>query len=400
MDQAAYSGSSFLLSLSLARLLSPLHFGYFASVQLALYFAASITAAVLLQPLQVNLAGIQQRREYLNFNFWGLVLLCLLLLGVVLLLAQPLSRQLNLPEELLPPVVLLGAGFLLHDFLRKLFLALDRVKAALQMDLLFAGSLLSVVAYAFYSDLSALSTLLTLLSLCYLLASLIGIGLLQPGGLPLTAIRSYLFLHYQQARWLLLTAIVQWWSGNLFVVASGLFLGVEALGAFRLVQSLFGVLNLLFQTFENYALPRLAEQLQHSRDHAIRFLRKLSRQSLLLMSGLLLLLLAFAKPIIYLAGGAQYTDYAFLVRGMALLYGLILLGYPLRMAVRALILNRSFFFAYVLSLLVSLLSYHYLLSTWRLRGVVAGLFLAQLCVLIYWYVVLRKNNFMLWKSYI
>ena len=51
---------------------------------------------------------------------------------------------------------------------------------------------------------------------------------------------------------------------NLFIVTSGVYLGVAALGAFRLVQSLFGILNLVLQTFENYVLPQASVKYNES----------------------------------------------------------------------------------------------------------------------------------------
>ncbi|MCP2871650.1 hypothetical protein, partial [Salmonella enterica] len=55
--------------------------------------------------------------------------------------------------------------------------------------------------------------------------------------------------HRKEGLWLGLVSLVQWGSANLFIVPMGLFVSIESLGAFRLVQSLFGVLNILFQTF-------------------------------------------------------------------------------------------------------------------------------------------------------
>ncbi|MBL0192548.1 MAG: hypothetical protein IPQ18_14770 [Saprospiraceae bacterium] len=51
-----------------------------------------------------------------------------------------------------------------------------------------------------------------------------------------------------------MTAISQWWAGNLFVVASGIYLGPKHWGVATTSQSLFGNLNVILQTFGSYVL--------------------------------------------------------------------------------------------------------------------------------------------------
>jgi O-antigen/teichoic acid export membrane protein len=53
--------------------------------------------------------------------------------------------------------------------------------------------------------------------------------------------------------------MVQWFSSNFFTLVAGIYLGVNALGALRLVQSFFGVINVILQTVENYYLPKTAQ---------------------------------------------------------------------------------------------------------------------------------------------
>jgi len=117
-----------------------------------------------------------------------------------------------------------------------------------------------------------------------------------------------------------------------------------------------------------------------------------------LVFGLLLaVIFTFSKTIIILAGGAQYAEYSFVVKGMAVLYFFILLGYPVRMAIRALVLNRAFFLGYLISLAFSLLSFRYLLQAFGLLGAIGGLICTQLILLAFWQHTLLKNNFSIWK---
>lgn len=396
-DQAVFSGSSFVTTLLLARLLTPAFFGAFAAVVLFVYLAISLLNALVIQPLQVNLARIKDPSSYLAFSFWLQLVLSLLLAAGLWVFTQVFPAVAAEYLQLLPEIMVFGTGFIFQDYFRKLWLAQARVRQTLAIDVLTAFLQLGCLSYLLFKGATSLAAALACLGWAYLPSVAYGLWLIRPKIQKISGSRVYLLTHYQQGKWLLLTALVQWWSGNLFVVASGLFLGMQALGAFRLVQSLFGVLNVLLQTFENYALPQTARLLNHSSLLARNYLRHISIRSALLFGSLLLFIFLLADHIIVLAGGAVYAPYAYVVQGMAILYLFIFFGYPIRLAIRALVLNHYFFLGYLLSLLFSLLSYQYLLEQFQLLGAIGGLLGSQLILLAFWQFVLRKNNFSLWK---
>jgi len=114
----------------------------------------------------------------------------------------------------------------------------------------------------------------------------------------------------------------------------------------------------------------------------------------------LLLFSFFAKPILQLAGGIELRQYSFIVYGLSLVYLLMTVGYPVRIAIRSLHLNREYFIAYILSVLLNLCIAPWLLRHWELYGVLTGLFLNQLVIIGYWLIVLKRKQQFLWKSFI
>ena len=106
--------------------------------------------------------------------------------------------------------------------------------------------------------------------------------------------RRHFAYHVEQGKWFFMTAISQWWAGNLFVVASGVYLGAVALGALRLAQSLFGILNVILQTFENYVLPQTASKMNDSIPEGIAYLKNLSLKAAWIFSPILILSSIFA----------------------------------------------------------------------------------------------------------
>ena len=169
------------------------------------------------------------------------------------------------------------------------------------------------------------------------------------------------------------------------------------MGAFRLVQTLFGLLNLVLQTFENFVLPEASRKFTVSHSDAKSYLVGITKKSGILFGVVLIGLFLFAKQIIVLVGGEKYQDFAYIVQGMSILYVFIFIGYPIRLSIRMLVLNSRFFAGYVFSLIFSLLTFKFLLKEFHVIGAIIGLIASQFITLVYWQYILIKNKFVLWK---
>jgi O-antigen/teichoic acid export membrane protein len=396
-DQAVFSGSSFLVTVVLARLLSVQEFGTYAGLVLVLYLAVSGISAFVLQPLQVSLPLVRRKDDYLAFTLWsqsGLTLALVAATALVLMLPLPIMTSLS---DVRPALLVFSAGFLMQDYYRRRLLAEDRVEQTLLADILLAGGQVGALLILLAGPPSDAGRAILFLGMAYALPLSFMLWITLSGHRPSLRWRVYARMHLRQGRWLFSTAVVQWWAGNFFVVASGFLLGSAALGALRLVQTVFGVLNILFQTFENYLLPQTAGKMQESLESGIAYLKKNSLQPMFYVAVLLAVLFLFSDSVIVLAGGEVYREYGFLVKGMAVLYVLIFAGYPVRIAVRALIMNKVFFEGYVLTFLFGLATSWLLLTHFELAGAVAGLILSQIILLVYWYIKLAKRNIVLWK---
>lgn len=397
LDQGVFSGSSFLITILLARLLFVEDFGVYAGVVLVLYLLVSLINAFVSQPMQVRLSHENDKHTYLSFTFWFQLASSIVVVAIVFLLFMAPIDLLAQYSTLTLPIALFSLGFILHDYFRKRFLAEDRIPETLLIDALLMAGQFFAIGYSFYISTSSLSQIILLLGFGYVPAFLTGAFLSNPSFKNAQQWLGFLKVHINEGKWLFYSALIQWWAGNLFVVASGFFLGPVALGALRLVQSVFGLLNVLFQTFENYVLPQTAIRLHQSSDDARAFLRKVGAKSLLGVSTLLLILFLFSDFFIVMAGGEQFREYGFLIKGMSILYALIFVGYPIRIAIRVLVLNKIFFKGYVLTFVFGLLSSYLLLSLFHLAGAIAGLITSQLILIIYWQYQLQKKEFILWK---
>ena len=397
LDQVIYSGCGFLITLLLIRLLSPLQFGIYASLIIVIYFTVNISSALVIQPLQVKLSQIKNQKEYISFAFYFLLLIVFILSIIsYIIFSMQISILKNIATDSII-IIAFASAFVTHDFFRKLFLAENKILKALLIDLFSNIFPLVIFTLAYINFEIGLSQVLTIYAVCYIPGIAIAIYIIKPTITLNNEWKNHFQSHIKQGKWLLLTAILQWWSNNLFVIVSGLYLGAAALGAFRFVQSLFGVLNLILQTLENYALPFASRLFQNSAESSKNYLKNMTIKGSVATGIVLTGIFLLSDTIIVLAAGDSYSEYSFLIRGMSILYFIIFLAYPTRIAIRMMSLDHLFFGGYLISFTFSIISFQYLLMQFGLWGALIGLIANQIILFTFWQYSLHKIKFELWK---
>jgi O-antigen/teichoic acid export membrane protein len=398
LDQALYSGTTFLTILIFARTLQTYDFGVFVSIQLYTFLLMSISSAFVVQPMQVLYGTHKENRSYLSTTL-------LMQLGVMIItfFAVSFIYFLDRYYDFGWSMVLFPAGAyaiatMLFDYVRKRLLVENKMNKLLVIESMVTFSQIAAAAISYFLELN-ISQVLILMTLGFLPSIVFFIGNLINSKYIKTESLDFLKTHFKQAQWLAPTAIVQWLTSNFFVATSGLILGVEALGAFRLVQTLFGLINVLLQGIESYVLPQASIRFQQSKQAAYNYIKTLIIKTIFPVVIILLVMFVFADQIILLAGGKAYITYGFVIRWMVILYVIILVNYPVRMLIRLHEMNHLFLSGYIISFALSLSTASYLLSNFQLRGAIIGLGLNQLVLFAIWQYSLHKKERSLWKSF-
>lgn len=402
LEQSVFSGTGFMINIALVKLLGLEQYGILASLIIFSHLLLSISQALVIQPMQVHISKAKALYSY-RFILLGLQLsLILFYLIVIMGISLADFTSVDFGQAPLLPFTLYLATFILFDFYRKYFLATGRVTTALIIGMIYSASTVSLLLLTLSNQSTeTLTTYLYVLMAGYLPAlTVASVVYCQALALPgKDTLIKYLKIHLIDGQWLLYAAVVQWFSGNLYVMMSGLLIGIEALGVLRFIQSLFGLINILLQTIENYVLPQLSRAYQVSLQHSYQaFQKSLGAYQLAILGGLALLFF-FAEEVLRLAGSAEFVPYAYVLRGMVFLYVIIIVAYPIRLLIRITELNKSYFAAYLISFLFSLLSYQFLLTHFGVTGAVLGLIINQLILQATWLIVLHKNQFNVWKLY-
>ncbi|MFK8162935.1 MAG: hypothetical protein AB8H12_10780 [Lewinella sp.] len=403
LEQSVFSGTGFLINIALVKLLNLEQYGTYASLIILSHLLLGVSQALIIQPMQVHIGKTRDPLSYRLVLLFLQVSLILTFAFAILGIKLADFECFTFGQLYLLPFTFYLIAFLLLDFYRKFFLATGQALIALIISVIHSVATISLLLLTVFNSFAGdLTSYLYVLAAGYLLPITVAtIVYCRTLALPTNdTLRKYLKIHLLDGQWLLYAAIVQWFSSNLYIMTSGLLIGIEALGVLRFVQSLLGLINILLQTIENYVLPQLSRAYHLSLQHCYQaFQKALGMYQLTILAGLALLFF-FAEETLLIAGNATFVPYAYVLRGMTILYAVIIMAYPIRLLIRVTELNRSYFTAYLISFLFSLASYNFLLSHFGVSGAIIGLIINQLILQVTWLVVLNKNQFNVWKLYI
>ncbi len=395
-DQVMVSGSAFATNLLVARALGLGAYGLFSSVGLVQLFVLSLSFGATTQIYQVVYPSLPEalKASYTKGLFWCEVVMLTLLMAVGFLFYRAMPNSIIAYKTLVLSGVCATVLYLLQDFIRRILLTQQRAKQAFVSDAITNVIQLIFLAVCWYLHWLTITNAWWIIGITFIPSIAVGIFWIKPGRPTLDGLQLAYRHHAPKAKWLVSSALLQWCSGYFFVLTAGLWLGAAALGALRLAQYIFGLLNVLLQAIESYALPKAAM----ASTQLAAYLYNLLNKSLLIMLPVLLLLSVFARPILGLAGGDAYKEYSYIMYGLSLVYVLITVGCPLRIAMRSRHLDKHYFIGYILSVTFSISAAPWLLKNWQLYGVMAGLVATQVITLSYWGLVLQQKKIFAWKS--
>ncbi|MFN0187827.1 MAG: lipopolysaccharide biosynthesis protein [Bacteroidia bacterium] len=395
-DQALVSGLNFLSSVLIARYLGLEGFGVYSIAWLGVMIASSINQPFIILPMQ-TLSGKKtdsDQKDYLQaLVFKQLIFAALMgiLAFLVVIVISYLMDQWKV-QSIILAFPLAVFAFLLQDFFRRYFFVIGKPYKSLLIDAIaYGGVLIAAFAIHFVRSIDA-QFILLITAVFFLYASLVGLLSLDQLRFNPKNIKATILEHWDFSKWLTVTALLQWFSGNLFIIAAGAILGPVAVGVTRMAQNIVGITHVLFLAMENI-IPMRASQ--HQRDggneEMFRYLWKFALQmgtvTLTLLTGLAI----FSKQIILMFYGAEFVIYQHILIGFCALYVIIFIGYPLRYAIRTLENTRLIFISFVVSSVFSVLSAYPIIKEFGLNGVLIGLGATQLITLFLYYFSLRKE---------
>ena len=395
-DQLVVSGFSFISSVIMARFLGVQGFGIYSIAWLGVLIASSINQPFIIAPMLTLSAkkNVDEKSRYLQALIFKQLLFATFMSMLAFISVLVMSYVLHdwKVESIILAFPLAVFTFLLQDFFRRYFFVINQPKKAIAIDLIaYGGVLTSAFLIHFIKDMDAQFVLL-LTALFFLYASLAALISLKELRFRINDIKAVVLEHWDFSKWLTATALLQWFSGNLFIIAAGAILGPKAVGATRMAQNIVGITHVLFLAMENI-IPTKASNAQRNGGNTMmfRYLMKFTFQMGAITFTLLGLITIFSKQIINSFYGANYLEYQNILIGFCLLYVVVFLGYPFRYAIRTLEKTRLIFLSFIVSSVFSIAVAYPVIKSFGLYGVVGGLMATQLITLFIYMWSLRNE---------
>lgn len=403
IDQAMVSGANFVTGVLLARFLGLSSYGVFAMAWLVVLFYGSIQQAFVIAPMQslYPKKAEGEKRRFLNLLFLQQLVFAVLvsLLTFVFCSYSSVmffdSMQLESVNVIMPLAVF---TYLMNEYFRKLFFVKGRNHTALILDLIsYSTQIVGLVGSAYLHQLN-LQRAIIIIAMSNSISATYGLLKVQNLAFEFRHFRQHILETWDYSCWLIGTSLLQWFSGNFFIVTAGGILGPAAVGAIRMAQNIIGVLNILFLAMENF-IPANAARIYH--EQGLRTLYTYLRQVMMVAGAMtiamLITIVVFSHQIIDMLYGNAYLQYENLLFGFSILYVFVFIGLPLRFFIRTVEKNRDIFVSYVLSAGFSLLLAAPMVAAFGMAGVFIGLILAQVIVQLWYLYSLKSEIITLWK---
>jgi len=403
IDQAIVSGGNFVLGILLARMLGLEQFGLYSLLWMGVLFGLSLHQAFVTKPLFFLYVGKKDtaKASYLSSLF---KIQMIISVGIVLLSfgAFGIQKWVGANQiwiEYVPITAAITAAYLLQDFLRKSFFVKKQYLQPLFMDLFLYTVMVGGLCLSYYTETLNLGRALWIILGAYSLSSsfytvqaffLKNKDIDHTSGAP---VHKTFKEHYHYSVWLLGTSLVQWFSGNFFLVAAAAILGTVAVGALRMAQNMVGLCHVLFLAMENIVPVEAAQQFfKNGKPGMYNYLWNISLKASVAVGILLIGLTMLAPWLIGLLYGSDYRPYSYLVGSYAILYVFVFFGYPLRFALRSLQFTSPIFVAYCISAAISVFAAFPMTRAWGIAGVVAGLIGTQVLTLVVYLFFLAREK--------
>ena len=390
------SGTNFLTGILFARFLGVEEFGRFTLTWMAVLFISSIQMAMITVPMMS--IGPKQTKDS-KLYYYGAVMIqqaCFATLSFITIYIGVKISKLFYPEwnidHLALPLATVCFFFQNQDFLRRFFFTTNRHGMAFINDSIsYLGQLVLLICLFFTTTMNTTYVLLTIAGTSAI-AVLFGIFSLKDLCCNYINFLQVFKQNWKFSKWMTASAVLQWTSGNLFIVAAGSMLGATAVGAIKAAQNIMGISHILFQGLENIVPVKASfHYTQSGIKGLITYLKKVT-----LWGGITTAIIALTAGLLprlwlTLFYGAQYQEFGFILQWYAIIYLFIFIGLPIRAGLRTLETTRPIFIAYVLMTIFSICTAKYIILYLGIKGAMIGILGTQLILQGSLFVALNKN---------
>ena len=269
------------------------------------------------------------------------------------------------------PIIVVSVTFQIQEFVRRLFYSRDQAALSFSVDAIsYIGQL--VVLFMLFRIVPEANSNTALWGIAGTSLFSILFGISRAGYFEYQ--REFVFKiakrHWQFSKWLLISTLMQWASGNFFIFAVGWRLNSAAVGGLRAAQNIAQTPFVIYQALDNFIPIQAAIIYRNNGNSALtKYLKRVTRYLAifsLLICGVIVL---FAGYFLSLAYGAEYTSFALLLQLLMISYFLSGLILPLRFGLRVLEKTKAISAGYFVAAIITLTTIFPMMEYFDLIGI-------------------------------
>jgi len=398
VDQGVISAANFLATIILARNVTPTELGVYGVGFIALRLVRSLQEGLVVQPMNVFGAGMDEAdfRRYATNS----TLLQLFLAGACSLAAAAGGWVLTVlgNDTAGPALFALWFAFLwwlLQEYIRRILYTRGKVFSAVANTLL--ANIFRLALMLWWAPQGKLTGSRGLDAIAW--GSLVA---LLPGIWPTRSYWTRNALDLKETwqrnwgfgRWILGGSLAGWVAVEFYPILTAGMISFAAAGAYRALQNLVAPIHLLLRATDTFLTPRAAKSYDLNGQSALRrTVRIIYLVSGIPILGVLVIAMFFPAPLLRLLYGETYVAYSSSMVLMALFYALMFAYYPLQSALKAARLTRPIFAANLAAIGAMFTIGIWAIQRWGVAGTIAGQALNALIVsLILWGTWFRRSK--------
>jgi O-antigen/teichoic acid export membrane protein len=399
LDQVVVSAGNFLISIIILRFLGLEVFGIFSFYWLFLLLIYGLQISYIISPMLTN--APKQQDSTINYFYGGVFfqqLIFTLLIFFIIFFSLIFLGNFSLDYQIEDYYLQFSLSIVstqLHQFIRRLLLIKKLYHRALFNDFITYFSLIICLFYFNFLDLLTLEYVWWIIFYTFLFGFIIN-------SLVIFSL-DYRFKNSYEAikenwiigKWLLLTSLTQWFAGNLWLVNAGLILGPYIFGIIRACQTLLNILNIIFQSIENFIPGEASKKFTSGGIKEMEnYLRKFTIKYFIIISLIILTIILSSKYLINFFYGSETAQYNQILIYLSLLIPIHFLQYPLNYCFRTLGITKSIFISFLCSAIFALLTSKIIITNFKIQGLIFGLYASQILIitiLYFSYYQIKKN---------
>lgn len=395
-NQIINSGSNFLASIFLVNFLGLEKFGSFTILWLVFLLINTLQLSLVISPMMTNsvfYTGVLKTYYYggtlIQQIFLTLIILILIKFFFFFGILVSIDNQIHAIQNVFLLIIFSSQ---IYQFFRRFFFSKKMYRIPIITDIIIYIVLFSLLIYYLKINELNLEKVFYSYFISFLVGSLLVIPYVKKFNFSLKTFINSVKVNFKISKWTALSSIMQWFSGNLWLINSGIVLGSYVLGAIRACQTIINLSNLLFQSFENFFPVKLTHIYKSEGSKSMNaYINRINFNGFILLSVFVIILSLGSKYILDFFYGPEQSKFYYLLIFLSILLPFTFIHYFYCFGLRSLSNTKPIFISYLFSSFFSILCSDLVISNFGLKGFVAGLIFTQLIIFLVTYLGYQKT---------